>query len=186
MNKENDGIEAILSRSEAPIGTVRAPELKRLAVAAGCADPDDFIAATAKVCGLTWDRGERPTDEWFELHPDEWSLDLDTEHNRGGLFQVLVAAWLVEAGWADNSIAWVAQVLPAATDLAGAVVVPGTRPVRVEIPVTGGVLPAHLTETVHPLDYGDFLQTMGDAADEGTTAEPAPGIRLLLTRPAPS
>jgi hypothetical protein len=160
-------LRAFLERAGLQQDSMRRPELEKIAQSVGCDDLDGFIEATAKVCGLSWDQGER-ADGWLELHSDQWCLTLTAVSNREGLTLVILAAMLVREGLADGTIGWVAQVLPALIDLDAIKVRDDDGLLAVQLAVRQRLLPQHLQETVNPLDFAEFSATVARAAADGS------------------
>ncbi|MFD9735218.1 hypothetical protein [Umezawaea sp. NPDC059074] len=174
MTKQNDDrFDALLAKAKVPGGKIRRPDLEQVANAVGGTGEDDFIEATAKLSSLEWDSGARRPEGYLELHADEWSIDLGTAANREAITWALTAAALVRENVADNSVVWVARLLPAIGDL---VVTEVAGTTEVVLRITSTRVPDRLAKQVNALDFADFLDAARDAAEITVVG----GVRLRV------
>ncbi|MBP2477717.1 hypothetical protein JOF53_006589 [Crossiella equi] len=175
--KNDDRFDALLKKAGVPHERVRRPDLERVAEGVRSPGGDDFIEATAKMSSLEWDSGDSRPEGYLELHADEWSIDLGTARNKEAVAWALVASVLVREHVANNSITWLARLLPAigelsVTDVAGRV--------GAVLRINATEVPATLAKVVHPLDFADFVASAGLAARTGVEVEVTDGVRLRI------
>jgi hypothetical protein len=159
-----DPLDPILTHAGVDTPLAHYAEIEAIAQAVSPLDPDGFMDASTRVCGLSWDTDQPRPPDYYEIHRRHWWIDLTHSANRRQLLNVVAAAALVDALDLTHSITWVAKVTPTAFTIESA----SFTDRRLQLHLNrrpAPALPPELQNTLNPADYADFLHTVRNTTE---------------------
>ncbi|MFI6467826.1 hypothetical protein [Streptomyces sp. NPDC050538] len=161
----SDPLDAVLKGADVDAPLLRHADLEAVGRTVSGLDPDEFIDATTQVCARSWDDGRTRPPGFFEIHGQNWWIDVSGTENRRALLHAVTAAALVDAMGLPRSTAWVARVLVGVLTVRSIGGSASTGFCFLLERHDASPLPDHLAHDVHPGDYAEFATAVAAAAE---------------------
>lgn len=160
-----DPLDPLLARSGSAPSHLGRAELAALHQQVSTEPADEFILASTYAPGLSWDDGKERPPGFFEIHDRHWWVDATRPGGREYLTRLVAGTAIIEALRLSLSIRWVVQVFAAALTIESITV--DDAGVRLAVHrYNEPILPAELTDEIHPDDFAEFVEAVTAAPPE--------------------
>jgi hypothetical protein len=157
-----DPLEPLLEGDDIDPSRIGRAELAAIHGRVSTTPADEFLWASARAPGLSWDGPDRP-EGFFEIHNRRWWINATLPHNRQYLLTLVAAAAIIDALRLDLGIGWVAQVLPTVLSVESIRIDESGLHLTVRRDAAPA-LPDDLAEDINPQDFADFVGAVGTTA----------------------